>query len=153
MLNWIKSLGKRTTDYTAKVVNAEEIKSNASFLKEAGATLLLPGKTLRNARVETFDEAVRRQGLNDTHLTQVNFNYSASFYVSAFFGAICIALFANALVAGSVMYSLSTLAIFLVCLANAFRFSFRTFQIRHKRLCSVSEWFARKNEWIPPLNK
>lgn len=153
MINWIKSLGKRTTDYTAKVVNVEEIKSNASFLKEAGTTLLLPGKTIKNARVETFDEAVRRQGLNDGHLTQVHFNYSASFYVSAFFGAVCIALFANALVAGSVMYSLSTLAIFLVCLANAFRFSFRTFQIRHKRLCSVSEWFARKNEWFPPLNK
>lgn len=153
MINWIKNLGKKTSDYTAKVVSAEEIKGNASFIKEAGSTLLLPGRAIKNSRVETFDEAVRRQGLTEKDLIQVHFNYSASFYISAFFGAICLALFSNALVAGSIMYALSTLAIFLVCLANAFRFSFRTFQIRHKKLCSVSEWFSRRNEWFPPLNK
>jgi hypothetical protein len=153
MINWIKNLGKKTSGYTAKLVSAEEIKGNASFIKEAGSLLLLPGRAIKNSRVETFDEAVRRQGLTEKDLIQVHFNYSASFYISAFFGAICLALFSNALVAGSIMYALSTLAIFLVCLANAFRFSFRTFQIRHKKLCSVSEWFSRRNEWFPPLNK
>lgn len=153
MINWIKSLGKRTSDYTAKVVNAEEIKSNASFIKEAGSTLLLPGKTIKNARTESFEEAVRRQNLDEEDLMRVHFNYSASFYVSAFFGAVCFALMANAFVAGSIMYVLSSFAIFLVCLANAFRFSFRCFQIRHRKLCPVSEWFSRKQEWLPPLDK
>ena len=68
MINWIKSLGKKTSDYTAKVVNAEEIKSNASFIKDAGSTLLLPGKSIKNARTESFEEAVRRTVLFHTSL-------------------------------------------------------------------------------------
>ena len=49
----------------------------------------------------------------------------------------------------NIMGGIATLSILCICLANSFRFSFRAFQIKHQKLCTVKEWFDRGNEWFP----
>ena len=147
MFGWIKKKGLNSVDYGKKVIAADEIKKNASDIKDMASILLKPTKS---TKVETFNDAKKRLNVNDSELIQVYKNYVYSFYVSLVFGIISFTLLMKYLfMDNNIMGGIATLSILCICLANSFRFSFRAFQIKHQKLCTVKEWFDRGNEWFP----
>lgn len=149
MFGWIKKKGLNSVDYSKKIIAADEIKKNATDIKDMASILLKPTKNTRN---ETFNDAKKRLNVNDMELFQVYKNYFYSFYISFAFSIICFALLMKYLfMDNNIMGGIATLSILCICLANSFRFSFRAFQIKHQKLCTVKEWFDRGNEWFPSL--
>ena len=147
MFGWIKKKGLSSVDYGKKVIAADEIKKNATDIKDMASILLKPTKS---TKVETFNDAKKRLNVNDIELIQVYKNYVYSFYVSLVFGIISFTLLMKYLfMDNNIMGGIATLSILCICLANSFRFSFRAFQIKHQKLCTVKEWFDRGNEWFP----
>ncbi len=150
MFGWIKNKGNETVDYAKKVVGTEEVVKNAKDISSMGKRLLTPSFMIKNARQETFEEAKRRLGVDDIHIKAVRKNYVTSFYICIAFAVLCLATLGySALVAHSVIQALASLSIGAACMANAFRFSFRSFQIKHRSLCAVKDWYDRPNEWFP----
>lgn len=150
MFGWMKNKGAQSVDYAKKVVGTEELSKNAEDIFSMAKRLLTPASMIRNARQETFEEAKRRLGVDDIHIKAVYKNYVTSFYICIVFAALCLAtFFYSVLVSGSVIQALASLSIGAACMANAFRFSFRSFQIKHRSLCAVKDWYDRPNEWLP----
>lgn len=95
---------------------------------------------------ETFAEAVARQGLSEADLKKAHARYllfTAFFLlVGLIFGGYGFYLL---IYYASVAGLLLSLAAAGLCLANAFRFHFMAFQIRHRKLgCTFTEWLAGK---------
>ena len=150
MFAWIKKKGTTSVDYGKKILSTDEIKKNATDIKDMASVLLQ--HNLKNTKTETFNDAKKRLNVNDVELIRVYKNYVYSFYVSLGFGLICFALLMKYLfMDNNIMGGIATLSILCICLANSFRFSFRAFQIKHQKLCTVKEWFDRGNEWFPSL--
>ena len=148
MFGWIKKKGLNSVDYGKKVIAADEIKKNALDIKDMASVLLNPN--VPESKKESFNEAKRRLNVNDLELIQVYKDYVYSFYVSLVFGIISFTLLMKYLfMDNNIMGGIATLSILCICLANSFRFSFRAFQIKHQKLCTVKEWFDRGNEWFP----
>ena len=148
MFGWLKKSGIKSAHYSKKVIAAEEIKKNALDIKDMASILLNPHA--QDSKKESFNDAKKRLNINDLELIQVYKNYVYSFYVSLVFGIICFTLLMKYLfMDNNIMGGIATLSILCICLANSFRFSFRAFQIKHQKLCTVKEWFDRGNEWFP----
>lgn len=148
MFEWIKKKGTTSVDYGKKILSTDEIKKNATDIKDMASVLLQ--HNLKNTKTETFNDAKKRLNVNDVELIKVYKNYVYSFYISLAFGIICFTLLMKYLfIDNNIMGGIATLSILCICLANSFRFSFRAFQIKHQKLCTVKEWFDRGNEWFP----
>lgn len=144
---------KRRTDKFKKGVkdniNYEELKSTTGVIKDLASDAFSPKNLIKNAKVENFEKAIADRGLTDFDLISLYKNYSMIFYISIVAMAICFGFSIYlSLVNFSILMLGSLLSIMLVCGANAFKFSFRAFQIKHRKLCSVSDYLAKK-EFFP----
>lgn len=152
MFGWFKKKTENLGEYGKKVTNMEEIKKNSDDIMDLAGKYLSPKKIIENAKVETFEEAQKRLKVTDGEINQVYKNYAISFYISFAFTCFCFLGFIYyAFFMQQIMASLSMIAILLLCAINAFKFSFRAFQIKHKKLCSVHDWWERSYEWFPKL--
>ena len=150
MFGWIKNKGSETVDYAKKVVGTEELAKNAQDISSMSKRLLTPSFMIKNSRQETFEEAKRRLGVDDIHIKAVYKNYVTNFYIFIVYVVLCLITFGYAvLISQSVIQAMASISIGLLCLMNAFRFSFRSFQIKHRSLCAVRDWYDRPNEWFP----
>ena len=150
--NWLKSKGKNSKEYAKKNVNYEEIQETMVEIKDMAQTVLSPKKAIQNARRENFQEAKERLNITDAELIRNYKNFALIVYISLFFSVGCfLGAIYNLFFLKSILPALSMISIMLLCLANAFKFSFRAFQIRHQKLYSVKEWWERANEWIPKI--
>lgn len=152
MFGWFKKKTNDLGDFGKKITNAEEIKKHSEDIMDLAGNYLSPKKILKNAKVETFEDAKRRLKVTEGEINQVYKNYAISFYISLAFAFICfIGFIYYAFFMQQIIASLSTAAILCVCAINAFKFSFRAFQIKHKKLCSVNDWWERSYEWFPKI--
>jgi hypothetical protein len=156
MFKWIRekisNTGKSTLDVSKKLTGFEDISKNTVEMKKMAQTVLLPTETIKNSRKETFKEAMQRQGVNDIDLVKVYHNYALIFYASIGFSLFCLLFtFYKLFIKSDVFSAFSMVVIMSFCLANAFKFSFRAFQIKHQKLCSVNEWWNRSDEWFPKI--
>ncbi len=150
MFGWLKRKGGDVKDYGKKVIGADEIKNNFSYIKEVSQQMLNPKSTV--GKVETFEQAVERKQANPIQISKVYKNMALGFYISMGFSVLLFLLvFYFIFVKGEILPSLSTLAILFLCLVNAFKFSFRAYQIKHKKLYSIKHWWENFNEWFPKL--
>lgn len=157
MFKWIKKGTKEVSedivDSGKNLLGTEAIAEASHEIKNMAKKVLSPKEMILNAKKETFKEAIFRQKVSELDLIQIYKNYTYVFYTSIFFAALLFAfLIYKLFFKHEVLISVSLLVFFLFCLANAFKFSFRSFQIKHKKLCGVEEWWDRPNEWFPPLN-
>lgn len=146
VLSFLKNTGKNTV---GKMVGFEAIKDGAIYIKTTSKHLLNPKEAIKNARVETFEQAVSRLGVSDEDLKKNHNNFTTTFWVSFMFAMFCLYNIFNYGLGGHFIPSLASLSIMLVCLANCFKYSFRAFQIRHRNLCPTSVFLQRANEWFP----
>lgn len=153
MFEWVKRKGKNTANYGKKLVGTEEIKESFDQVKDMASVVLSPKKLIENAKTESFVDARKRLNVTDQTLLQNYKNFVYCFYISLFFSVLCFFyLIYNLFINQAIVSSLATLSILMLCAVNCFKFSFRAFQIKHQKLCSVKEWWNRANEWFPKLN-
>lgn len=136
-------------DYTKKVTSFDNVAENFNDIKDLYSSLAIPKKN-SNEQTKKFEDFVIQNKLTTLDLSQMYFNYSINFFISFVFGIICLIMAVYlAIVKLSFLPFLASISIFLICLTNAFRFSFWAFRIKHKKLCSVSDWWQSSEQWIP----
>lgn len=154
MFQWLKRKGSSTADFGKKIVGAEDIENSFKEIKNMASTVLSPKKQIENAKNETFTDARKRLNVTEIDLLKNYKNFVYCFYISFIFTVFCFfGLLYNLFVNQQFISSIAILAILLLCIANSFKFSFRSFQIKHQKLCSVNEWWSRANEWFPAIPK
>lgn len=144
--------GKRSSSLTGtakKLTGYEDTKKFSTETKEIASTLLSPKKTIANARKESFKEAMIRLGVNEEDLKMNYRNFAWLCWISLGFAVFLISLSTYCVAQGSLLQGLAGLSIASFCLASAFKYSFRAFQIRHQNLCGVKTWYESKPEWLP----
>jgi intracellular multiplication protein IcmV len=152
MFGWIKKKGNDTATFGKKVVGTEEIKKSFEQAADMAKVVLSPKQQIENAKTESFVDAKKRLNVTDKDLMRNYKNYAYCFYISLIFSLLCFFfLIYNLFINQAIMSSLATLAIFCLCGVNCFKFSFRAFQIKHQKLCSVNEWWQRSQEWFPNI--
>ncbi len=151
LFDWAKKKGSNAKEESKKLLGTEEIKKNASFIASMAKVLFNPKETTKNAKQETFMEAKKRLNINEADLIKVYKNHVWSFYLSLLFALFCLFVLLINVFSFNFVGIFSSLAILLVCLSQCFKFSFRAFQIRHQKLCPVSDWTKRPAEWFPTI--
>jgi len=150
--SWTKRKAYDAKSYGEKIVGAEEIRRNYDYIVQMAKIVLSPKYAKEYSRKETFLEAQKRLNVSDADIVKNHRNMVYGFYVSLFFGIVCfLIVIYNLFFLKNLLGALTSLSILAVCLANSFRYSFRAFQIKHKKLCSVKEWWDRADEWFPKL--
>ena len=146
------SAGENIKDTAKKLSGYEQIEESAKEIKGMAATILSPAEQIRNAKKETFTQAMRRQSVDEAQLIQNYKNFSYIFYISLAFSLLSFILALYKLfLQSSIIAAIPLIAVMFLCLANAFKYSFRAFQIKHQKLCSVQEWWNRSSEWFPKI--
>ena len=138
-------------DFQANI-NYAEIKDTTDNIKDMASHVFSPKEQIKNAKVENFENAVAIRGVSDYELISLYKNYSVIFYISIASMVVCLLFIVITAFKGfSILTFLSLLSIMIVCGANAFKFSFRAFQIKHRKLCSIQNYLSKK-DFFPTLN-
>ena len=144
----IKKVADSSVDATKKIVGYEDAKSLFGIIKDMASYSMNPFKKTE-AREETFEQAVSRFRCSESEIAQAFKMCRVNFYVNA---ALAIALFIYAcsmlFFAQTAFPAVACVAILLMNLALMFKYSFRAYQIKHRKLCPVSEWLQNSREWI-----
>lgn len=100
---------------------------------------------------ESFAEAYARHGLDEKTFKKIYRNFVLNCWISGAFALFGMGLTAYNAGAGEHLTAIYGIAFTGLCLANAFRYSYRAFQLRHREFLSVSDWKNAPQEWIPTL--
>jgi len=147
--DWFAKRGQAVTDKTKKLVGYETTKQFTSDTKTIATVVLTPKKAIREARNEQFSDAVKRLGVTEDDLKLNYKNFAWLCWVSLAFAIFSLTIGTSFLFHAKVFEGISAISIATFCLANSFKFSFRSFQIKHQSLCSVRTWCATRAEWLP----
>lgn len=143
---------KQKEGFISKVLSVNQIKENHNQIASLASSVFNVKKLKENAKNETFQEAVERLNVTKSDLKQNYKNLVYQLYASLFFSVICFLGVLSALfVDKNVITAISFLVIMGLCLIQSFKFSFRAYQIKKKKLCSPKEWWNEASEWIPKL--
>lgn len=141
--NFFKNTGKAFTGYN-------QIKESTEHIKDMGKKILSPKYQTEKARVESFEDALKRHGVSYEDVKKNHRNFVWNCYISLFFGVVCFVLALNYGFAAQFMGVLSSISIMALCLANATKHAFRAFQIKYKILCSFKTFLNSGIEnWFP----
>lgn len=147
LFNWLKkekNLVKENVAYDQVVGTGKEIRNVATFL-------LNPKRIIEGAKVETFEEAQARLKVSDIDLEKNRRNFAIISYISVLFALGCFGGALYYLIADkNILGGIAMLSIMLLCLANTMKYSFRAFQLQHRVLCSVAEWY-QSGQWLPKI--
>jgi RsiW-degrading membrane proteinase PrsW (M82 family) len=150
MFGWVKKGSQSVVESGKELIGTESLIESGREVKNAAKQILSPSEKIKNAKKETFKEAMLRQGISEIDLAQIYKNYCQIVYISIIMGLFLLGfVFYSLFVKHQIISAISGLVFLGFCLANSFKFSFRSFQIKHQKLCSVKEWYDRPNEWIP----
>lgn len=147
--NWLSAQGKATTEKTKKYVGYEATKKFTAETKEIASTVLSPKKAIENARHETFKQATDRLKVTEEDLKANYKNFALLCFISLGSSLFVLAVGITSVIHAEFFQGFACLSITSFCLANAFKFSFRAFQIKHQKLCGVKSWLQRKKDWLP----
>lgn len=154
MFGWlgkkINNTKKNITETGKELLAVETIKSTNKEIKDMYDVILNPENKIKNSKNESFKEAQKRLNVSDIDLIKIYNNYKIIVYVSLFFTiSLFLVLMYYLYVQFKILNSISLLVFIVFSLINAFQFSFRAYQIKSKKLCSVKEWWDNPDNWIP----
>lgn len=147
-----KNTKESNPGFFSRLIGGKYIKDSAQEILQTGKVLMTPKHIRENAKVETYEEAIARHGVNDETVDKIKKNYTLSFW--ACFGAfiLCfIGILYSLFVTKSLLIGCSYLSIGLMLLANSLRFSFNVYRINHKNLCDFKVFWNNSNEWFPKI--
>ncbi len=150
MFKWARRKADDASGYAKGLVNAEELKDNLDEIKNMANVVLNPKNASKQGKVETFEEAKQRLKLSQEDLKSTYYNFTWMFYIYFIFAIMCyFGVVYYLFFAPAKLPALSFFGIGCFLTAASFKYSFRAFQIKHQKLCSISDWLERKNEWFP----
>lgn len=139
------------TKYSKDVVQYEYVKEQNQDFKNTAIKIFGTKEILKNAKTESFNDARERLGLTEFDILELYKGLSISFYTYVvitlllFFFSIYILFFLKNLISALVIITLIG-----VCLANCFKYSFRSFQVKNRKLCPVNDWYSSK-DYFPEI--
>ena len=153
MFNRTKKTARKISDTGKQLLSWDTIVKSSRDIKEMSKQVLSPTQQIENAKVEKFEDAVQRLKLSDIDILKVYRNYVICFYLSVlFFISGMAGLFYAIYAQGEVIHILVIFSILFFIFTNIFKFSFRSYQIRYRKLYPVSKWWKESQFWFPPLN-
>lgn len=136
-----------TINKTAKVLNTEEIKDNAT---SAIATAKAFWATRKGTdRRETFGNAVARRGLTEADLAALYKQHAFIAYLTLTMAMVAVGIGAANAMDGSLGGLLAGVGAFFAMAGFFFRASFRAMQLARRELCGVSTWVHQPWSWVP----
>lgn len=142
----IKKLFNKLLGKTKKVIAYDEIKSNHDIYK---SFLDRIKKSMQEqARIETFEIAVKRQNLNQDDLKKVHSNLFIIWITSLLFLFFSFVIQGIYFYKGSYAGAFAMIGVQAILAAVIFEKQFRMYQIQNKNLCSVDE-FLKSNNKLP----
>lgn len=141
-----KKAGEKIVDGSKKVVAYDEVKGNWAMIKDWAGKL--NPRSIKPGRVETFQSAYERLGLDEETLILVYRNWFLRFYLTLTVFAIGFITAGYYILNGKLMALLPFMGFAAICIAQLFTSSFRMYQIRTRTLCPISEWLSKSGEWI-----
>lgn len=145
MFGFGKDKKEKKPGFVKQAIGYQEIKENAVWIKDMAG--VLNPNNIKPGRFETFESAVERLQATSESIRASQRNHAITFYLIGVVGFIGVLL--NLDGDEGIMSFLYVAAFASLCLAQMFRFAFRTAQIRSRRLFYVSEFFKMKDQWIP----
>jgi hypothetical protein len=146
---WFSARSTAATEKAKKFVAYETTKKFATDTKEIAATVLSPKKAVAQARHEKFADAMKRLNVSEDDLKANYRNFAWLCWISLGFSLFLLVVTVASMAQSEIFQGAACLSITAFCLANAFKFSFRAFQIKHQKLCAVKTWYHNKGEWLP----
>lgn len=146
---WFSARGTAAADKAKKFVAYETTKKFATDTKEIAVTVLSPKKAVAQARHEKFSDAMKRLNVTEADLKANYRNFAWLCWISLGFSLFLLVVAVAAIAHSELFQGAACLSIAAFCLSNAFKFSFRAFQIKHQKLCAVKNWYHNKGEWLP----
>lgn len=110
-------------------------------------------KIKENARVETYEKAKIRLNVNESDIDTNHMIFCVVFNIMLVFLTGLIIAGLVYMYQGHIIQSLECFSISSLCFSCAFTFSFRAYQIRIRKLCSVKEYMESPSNWIPPFRR
>lgn len=146
---WFSNRSTAVVDKAKKFAGYEDIRKLSTETKEFAGVVLSPKKAIASARMETFKGAMKRLRVTESDLKKNYKNFAWLCWISLGFAVFLVSLATYCFLHANLLQGLAGLSIASFCLASAFKYSFRAFQIRHQNLCSVKTWYERKPDWLP----
>lgn len=139
------------TRYGKNVTNFDYLKEQNKDLKDVALKVFSTKNILKNAKKETFVNAQKRLGLKEIDMLEVYRAMSINFYTYLIISFILffIALY-TLFIAKLAVATVVVLTIIGISLANCFRYSFRAFQVKNRKLCPVLDWY-KSGEYLPDI--
>lgn len=149
MFKYVSKKSKDLKNYSKEISQFDKILEESQEIKNMASSLFNHKEKIEAAKVETFKDAQERNGLSNADIIEKMYEMNKMFYICFY----CICAVSILLIYFMIVFNFLSAMITLVVIgilgANAFKFSFRYFQFKHKSLCPVSDWLQSKNEWIP----
>lgn len=144
----LKNVADSSVDATKKVVGYEDAKQLFNVIKDMAAVSLNPFRKIES-RNETFEQAMIRFKCTESDIAEAFKMCKVNFYVNAALASLLIVYCFYMLFAVQAVFpALGALAITFMNFALMFKYSFRAYQIKHRKLCPISEYLKNSNEWI-----
>lgn len=110
-------------------------------------------KIKENSRVETYEQAKLRRGVSEADLDRNYRNFVIISYISIIVSIVSLGFLPYNILLGRYLPSCAWFFVFCWFGANSFKYSFRAYQIRFRKLCSCSEFLNDKENWISPFRR
>lgn len=138
-----RSLRSRLFDTRVdKWMSWDYISETTGRIKDTVSDLATPQKAKYN---ETFEEAMIRLNLTESDIAQRKTEFTRLFYLFIFIGLAIIGYAIYLAYLGHFGGCLISFCLAGFCFANAFKWHFWLFQLRHRKLgCTVKEWLDGK---------
>jgi hypothetical protein len=142
-----KKVASAPVEQAKLIMGLEQAGKNLMWIK-AMAMHLRPS-AVKVGIVETFELAMERQRVSEHDLQQLFKSRVWTFWVCALMLALGIGIGANFIVDGDWVPLMPLGSYCAMVLAQMFGASFRAYQIENRRFCDVSEWFHKRDAWVP----
>lgn len=140
---------KKKEGFFSSIFSVSSIKNNQKIINEM-VTSLKPTNNVDND--ESYEDALKRLEVTDKDVLQNYKNFVYSLYISMAFSLFCfIGALGELFINKEFLIGVSFLVFMVLCLINAFRFSYRALQIKRKEFCSAKEWWESPNDWFPAI--
>lgn len=135
-----KNLAGKVVDVRVdKWLSVDYLKETSGYIKSIIEDVAIPKRARYS---ETFDEAVRRLSLTEEDLQKQKQDFTRLFYFFVILSFTIVSYGLYLAIKGSFVPALIAFCLSFYSFAQAFRFHFWLFQLKHRKLgCTLKEWF------------
>lgn len=130
-----------------KLLGVDQARENLTWMATIAKTLL--PSSIKPGRVETFEQAMARQGVSGEDLDRIYTNHALKFWICVILLITGWGVGVGYLMQSQWLALLPLTGFTAICLSQMFAASFRAHQLAQRKFCDVAEWLIRKDAWVP----